>query len=137
MAVTEQMLMDALKSVIDPNTGRDFVSSRSIKNLTVTEGDVAFDVELGYPAKSQVPAFRKALVAAGCTAVDLVPLFLGAGGHVRKDIPVLMAQLAAAHPAVHFALRPAIVFGGELGPDAAELADLHHRAHAQIGRAHV
>ena len=48
------------------------------------------------------------LVAQGCTAVDVVPLFLGAGGHVRKDIPVLMAQLAAAHPQVHFTLRPAI-----------------------------
>jgi ATP-binding protein involved in chromosome partitioning len=67
MTVTAQALMDALKSVIDPNTGRDFVSSRSIKNLTVTEGDVAFDVELGYPAKSQIPGFRKDLIAAAKT----------------------------------------------------------------------
>jgi len=64
MAVTEQMLMDALKSVVDPNTGRDFVSTRALKNLTVTDGDVTFDVELGYPAKSQIPGFRKALIAA-------------------------------------------------------------------------
>ena len=49
-----------------------------------------------------------ALVAQGCTAVDVVPLFLGAGGHVRKDIPVLMARLQAAHPGVRFTLRPAI-----------------------------
>ena len=48
------------------------------------------------------------LVAQGCSAVDVVPLFLGAGGHVRKDIPVLMAQLAAAHPQVRFTLRPAV-----------------------------
>ncbi|WP_210544844.1 iron-sulfur cluster carrier protein ApbC [Rhodoferax sp. PAMC 29310] len=64
MAVTEQMVMDALSSVVDPNTGRDFVSSKSIKNLNVSAGDVAFDVELGYPAKSQIPGFRKALIAA-------------------------------------------------------------------------
>ena len=64
MAVTEQMVMDALKSVVDPNTGRDFVSSKSIKNLTLIDGDVAFDVELGYPAKSQIPGFRKTLIAA-------------------------------------------------------------------------
>ena len=64
MAVTEQMLMDALKSVVDPKTGRDFVSARAIRNLSVTEGDVAFEVELGYPAKSQIAGFRKALVAA-------------------------------------------------------------------------
>jgi len=48
------------------------------------------------------------LVAAGCTAVDVVPLFLGAGGHVRKDIPVLMARLQDEHPGVRFQLRPAI-----------------------------
>ncbi len=48
------------------------------------------------------------LVAQGCSAVDVVPLFLGAGGHVRKDIPVLMARLQAEHPAVQFTLRPAI-----------------------------
>ena len=64
MAVTEQALMDALKSVVDHNTGRDFVSSKSIKNLTLSGADVAFDVELGYPAKSQIPGFRKALIAA-------------------------------------------------------------------------
>ncbi len=64
MAATQQQVMDALKGVIDPNTGRDFVSTRALRNLTLSGGDVAFDVELGYPAKSQIPGFRKALVAA-------------------------------------------------------------------------
>ncbi len=64
VTVTEQNLMDALASVIDPNTGRDFVSSKAIRNLTLHQGDVAFDVELGYPAKSQIPGFRAALIAA-------------------------------------------------------------------------
>ena len=67
MAVTEPELMAALAGVVDPNTGRDFVSSRAIKNLSIAQGDVAFDVELGYPAKSQIPGFRKALVAAAKT----------------------------------------------------------------------
>ncbi len=47
------------------------------------------------------------LAAAGCTRVDVVPLFLGAGGHVRKDLPDLLAELAAAHPAIAWQLRPA------------------------------
>jgi ATP-binding protein involved in chromosome partitioning len=64
MTVTEQQLMDAFKSVVDPNTGRDFVSSKAVKNLTIAQGDVAFDLELGYPAKSQTPGFRNALIAA-------------------------------------------------------------------------
>jgi len=48
------------------------------------------------------------LAAAGCSRVDVLPLFLGAGGHVRKDLPDLLAELAAAHPAVQWELRPAI-----------------------------
>ncbi len=38
-----------------------------LKNLKIDGGDVAFDVELGYPAKSQIPALRKALIAAART----------------------------------------------------------------------
>ncbi|HEX6363315.1 MAG TPA: CbiX/SirB N-terminal domain-containing protein [Albitalea sp.] len=51
------------------------------------------------------------LAAAGCGHVDVVPLFLGAGGHVRRDIPRLVDTLRAAHPAVQWTERPAI---GEL-----------------------
>ena len=64
MAATESTLLEALKTVIDPNTGRDFVSTKQLKNLRIDDGDVAFDVELGYPAKSQLPQLRKALIAA-------------------------------------------------------------------------
>ena len=64
MTVTAQAVSDALKSVIDPNTGKDFLSGKAVKNLVVLDGDVTFDVELGYPAKSQIPRFRKALIAA-------------------------------------------------------------------------
>jgi ATP-binding protein involved in chromosome partitioning len=63
-SLNESAVLDALKAVVDPNTGRDFVSTRQVKNLRVEGGDVAFDVELGYPAKSQITALRKALIAA-------------------------------------------------------------------------
>jgi len=49
-----------------------------------------------------------ALAAAGCTEVDVVPLFLGAGGHVRRDLPDLLNALAERHPGVVWQLRPAI-----------------------------
>jgi ATP-binding protein involved in chromosome partitioning len=65
--VTEAALTEALKAVVDPQTGRDFVSSRQLRNLRIDGDDVAFDVELGYPAKSQLPALRKALIAAART----------------------------------------------------------------------
>lgn len=63
MTITEQSIQAALKAVIDPNTGKDFVASRSAKNIRVTGNDVTLDVELGYPAKSQVEALRAAVVA--------------------------------------------------------------------------
>ena len=64
MAVTEQGLLAALSSVLDPHTAKDFVSTRALRNVQITGGDVAFDVELGYPAKSLVPELRRQLVAA-------------------------------------------------------------------------
>lgn len=37
------------------------------------------------------------LVAAGCTRVHVLPLFLGTGGHVRRDVPVLLDGLREQH----------------------------------------
>ena len=48
------------------------------------------------------------LVTSGCTQVDIVPLFLGAGGHVRKDLPQLVDELAAAHPGTQWRLQAAV-----------------------------
>jgi ATP-binding protein involved in chromosome partitioning len=60
----QDQLLQALAAVTDPNTGQDFVSTKALKNLQVNDGEVSFDVELGYPAKSQIPALRKAMIAA-------------------------------------------------------------------------
>ena len=49
-----------------------------------------------------------ALAAAGCERVDVVPLFLGAGGHVRKDLPRLLDAQRATHPGVHWQLQRAV-----------------------------
>ena len=64
MSLSEQSITDAIKTVTDPNTGKDFVSTKQLKNLRIDGGDVAFDIELGYPAKSQIAALRKLLIAA-------------------------------------------------------------------------
>jgi ATP-binding protein involved in chromosome partitioning len=61
---TQEQLLAALAGVKDPNTGKDFVGTRAVKNVQVEGGDVSFEVELGYPAKSQVPELRRMLVAA-------------------------------------------------------------------------
>ena len=64
MAVTDSAILEALRGVVDPNTGHGFVASKAVRNVIVSEGDVSFDLELGYPAQSQFSEFRKALVSA-------------------------------------------------------------------------
>lgn len=48
------------------------------------------------------------LATAGCARVAIVPLFLGAGGHVRKDLPALIEALRNTHPQVAWTLQPSI-----------------------------
>lgn len=70
----------------------------------------ALAVELAF-LEFMAPNLRDAgdtLVGAGCARIDVIPLFLGAGGHVRKDLPALLAELRAAHPHVRWHLRRAI-----------------------------
>jgi ATP-binding protein involved in chromosome partitioning len=80
--VTDTALLEQLKTVVDPNTGRDFVSTRQLKNLKVDGGSVSFDVELGYPAKSQIDALRSALV----DAARRVPGVAGVSANVTVKI---------------------------------------------------
>ena len=64
MTVTVQDVSAALQAIVDPNTGKDLVAGKSARNLRVDGADVAVDVELGYPARSQVDPIRRQVVAA-------------------------------------------------------------------------
>src|SRR5450830_1843677 len=64
MSITTEAVKTALSQVIDPNTGKDLVAGKSIKNIQLDGANVAFDVELGYPANSQIELIRSAAVAA-------------------------------------------------------------------------
>jgi sirohydrochlorin cobaltochelatase len=55
------------------------------------------------------------LIAVGVDAIRIVPIFLGPGGHLRKDLPALVAVLEAKHAGVFF--EPAT----PVGEDAAVL----------------
>ncbi|MFM2440711.1 MAG: hypothetical protein RLZZ349_438, partial [Pseudomonadota bacterium] len=54
MAITELLIQSTLKICIDPNTGKDFISSKSARNIRVNGSDVSVDIVLGYPAKSVI-----------------------------------------------------------------------------------
>jgi sirohydrochlorin cobaltochelatase len=47
------------------------------------------------------------LVATGCDAVLVVPIFLGQGGHVRDDVPALVESLRTRHSGVVVTQSPA------------------------------
>jgi len=48
------------------------------------------------------------LVAAGCRHIHVVPLFLGSGGHVRHDLPLLLDALRVQHAGTLVELHPAV-----------------------------
>ncbi|MCI3951958.1 MAG: 4Fe-4S iron sulfur cluster binding s, NifH/frxC family protein, partial [Burkholderiales bacterium] len=56
-------VQDALKQLVDPNTRKDYVSSKSARNIRIEGNDVTVEVLLGYPAKTQIEPIRKELTA--------------------------------------------------------------------------
>jgi sirohydrochlorin cobaltochelatase len=74
-----------------------------------------------------LPAAGAELAAAGCNSITVLPMFLGAGGHVRKDLPLLLDELRQAHPGLGVTLQPAI---GEIDSVVAAMAQA---ALAQLG----
>ena len=74
MALSVDRVNQVLAGIVDLNTGKDLVSSRSARNVRVDGDDVSVDVELGYPAASQIQPMRRrvidALKAAGASNVS-------------------------------------------------------------------
>ena len=75
MAVAESQIQAALAEVIDPNTGKSLAIGKVARNIKIDGGSVSLDVELAYPAKSQIEPIRKAVTARlraveGVTAVS-------------------------------------------------------------------
>ena len=79
MSFSDIDVQGALKILIDPNTKKDFVSGKSVKNVKVSGSDVSLDILLGYPAKSVLDEIRtmveehlkKSLSGAGKISVNV------------------------------------------------------------------
>ena len=92
MAVTEQDILQTLKSVVDPLTGQDFVSAKAIQNLKLEGGHVRFDLILGYPAKSLWASFEQQLTQ----VVSQVPGVLSVKVQVSSQVVAHAAQPGVA-----------------------------------------
>jgi sirohydrochlorin cobaltochelatase len=87
---------------------RDLTRAR----LPGVEVSLAF-LELMEP---RLPAQVAVLAAAGITEVTVVPVFLGQGGHLLRDLPLLVDTMRAAHPGLELKVV------GAIGEDAGVLA---------------
>ncbi|MEO6363577.1 MAG: CbiX/SirB N-terminal domain-containing protein [Caldimonas sp.] len=76
----------------------------------VRAGDPSLRVALAFLEMMQpdLAAAIDGLAAEGAERIDVVPLFLGTGGHLRKDLPPLVAAAQAAHPRLVIRLHAAI-----------------------------
>jgi ATP-binding protein involved in chromosome partitioning len=52
MSFTDADVQAALAKLIDPNTKKDFVAGKSVKNIKISGENLSLDILLGYPAKS-------------------------------------------------------------------------------------
>src|SRR3546814_12036341 len=66
---TSEQILDALRGVIDPDTGRDVVGLGMISGLVVKSGNVGFAVEVAPEDGARKEPLRKACEA----AVEAVP----------------------------------------------------------------
>ncbi len=60
------------------------------------------------------------LTADGVTQITVVPVFLGQGGHVLRDLPLLLEELRQQHPALRLKVVEAV---GENASVLAAIAD--------------
>lgn len=69
-----------------------------------------FDVELAF-LELMPPTLEEALArlaARGARRVRVVPVFLGQGAHLKRDLPALAAAAGARHPGLEISLEPAL-----------------------------
>ena len=90
----------------DPEWARPFQAIKAaLVNLpSQPRVELAF-LELMQPG---LPETAEALIREGFDALTVVPLFMAQGGHLKRDLPVLLDELCARHPGLTITLTPAI-----------------------------
>ncbi len=90
----------------DPRWAEPFKRLQGIVQSQSPELTVALAfLELMSP---RLPELVPELVASGVDDVTVVPVFLGQGGHVMRDLPLIIAELQTTYPAVTFKIADAV-----------------------------
>ena len=82
----------------DPRWAQPFLKMQAIAQGRLPDArvELAF-LELMEP---RLPAVVSELVESGCTEISVVPVFLGQGGHVLRDLPPMIESLRAQFPSL-------------------------------------
>ena len=90
----------------DPRWAQPFQKLQAIasERLPHAQVELAF-LELMEP---RLPAVVSQLADAGCTEVSVVPVFLGQGGHVLRDLPPLIQELREKYPQLELTVADAV-----------------------------
>jgi sirohydrochlorin cobaltochelatase len=89
----------------DPNWAEPFRRLRALTQASLP--DVAVELAFLELMTPDLPQLAAQQIADGARQVTIVPVFLGQGGHVRRDLPVLIEQLRGSHPDVVFQVAAA------------------------------
>ncbi len=80
-----------------------------LRELTAQQRpDVAVSLAFLELMTPSLPDETAALAARGVREIVIVPIFLGQGGHLLRDLPRILDELRAAHPGIAFSTVPAV-----------------------------
>lgn len=90
----------------DPRWKSPFEQLQQLSSAALPQAKVrlAF-LELMTP---QLPETVATLVAEGCSDITIVPVFLGQGGHVLRDLPLLIEELRLQYPTLGITVAAAV-----------------------------
>ncbi len=83
MTVTKENILAVLDTVIDPNTGKSLKEGGSVASVQTDGTGCSVEIELGYPAKSQIELIRSA-AAEALEAADIRPAFVQVRQNIRS-----------------------------------------------------
>ena len=90
----------------DPEWARPFEAIQARVAASPRRPRVALAyLEMMQPALADAAA---GLIADGVDDLIVVPLFMAQGGHLKRDLPILLDDLRAKHPGLRITLTPAI-----------------------------
>jgi sirohydrochlorin cobaltochelatase len=109
----------------DPKWAAPFERLQQLVQAHLPDATVALAfLELMTPS---LPELTAQLAKEGCSDVTIVPIFLGQGGHLQRDLPLINDQLRKDHPGLK------IKIAGAAGEDAAVLDAIAAYCVASLG----